>query len=508
MRGAWVSRVERVALAAAIALIAWWLPEVRLAFRTMITRDDAIPAAAAPLPRGPDGAAGLAPVPFTRVVLIDGVNRDDTAAMAAWNGLCARGLDLQLDVGFPTVSLPVQVTLWTGLTQQQTGVLFHSGFPLADPLGSRAIPRQVVGSIAIAESHPYIVQSLGFSYAAPPLGPPPDYGKTGPVGWDVAWQREAELAVSGPAPLAFVHVLRVDTAGHKKGRGSAVWKEAVAGADNILSRLVAAGDATHPEVRWFLLADHGHTAKGGHGGEERGIRIVRACIAGAGVAPGKGGPIALVDLSRAIADSTGARLPAGAIGRPLAGALAAPLGGDELLPPVPMGRVVLAILFLVAGAVITALALGRRAVLWGPWWWPVALLAVVIALGTPTLSGQYIYAPKGDAITGPARWGTFLAALWVAAGVILARRCAWRVAIAAIALPLAGLLAVLVLCGGLPVLWGDAMAPTVPRWSAWASVLFLVTSRGLWACALALLATSVLPGSGRAAPPGTRRSGS
>jgi hypothetical protein len=111
-------------------------------------------------------------------------------------------------------------------------------------------------------------------------------------------------------------------------------------------------------------------------------------------------------------------------------------------------------------------------------------------------------------VTTPALAGTLLAALWTAAGVLLAERRAWRVAIAAIALPLAGLLACLALCGGLPTLWGEQVAPTVPRWSAWGSVLFLITSRGLWACALALLATSVLPGSGRAAPPGTRRSDS
>ena len=119
------------------------------------------------------------------------LNRADALVAPSWNALCARGVDLEVDVGFPTVSLPVEVALWTGLSQTQTGILFHSGYPLQDPLGPRAIPAQAAahgGSIAVAESHPYIVQSLGFGMARPALdakaaswdGKPPqdDWGRT------------------------------------------------------------------------------------------------------------------------------------------------------------------------------------------------------------------------------------------------------------------------------------------------------------------------------------------
>ena len=40
---------------------------------------------------------------------------------------CATGIDTAVDVGFPTVSLPVQHALWTGRTQQQSGVSTGSG---------------------------------------------------------------------------------------------------------------------------------------------------------------------------------------------------------------------------------------------------------------------------------------------------------------------------------------------------------------------------------------------
>jgi hypothetical protein len=501
----WSERGARIACAALIALVAWGLPDARRDFIKQVTRHDAVPAAAPPLAKAPADAAGLAPAPFVRVVLIDGVNREDAATMPAWSALCERGLDVEVDVGFPTVSLPVQVALWTGLTQQQSGILYHSGFTLDDPLGRRGIPAQVAGSVAVAESHPYIVQSLGFATALPVSAD----GKTLPAGWDTRWIEDARLAVTGTAPLAFVHVLRVDTAGHQKGRGSPAWNAAIATSDTILADLIAAGDRAHPDTRWFLLADHGHVPGGGHASEERSIRRIRACVAGAGVSPGTGGPIAIVDLSRAIADSVGVLLPRGAAGRPLAAALAAPLRGDELVPGVPRGRAAFAILVLLLGAVITAAALGRRAVLGGPWWWLVSIVAVLIALGPPTLSTPWIYKAQGDTIADPARAGTYLAVLWVAAAVLWLERPAWRVALASVALPLAGMCAALILCGGLPVLWGDLVAaPIAPRWTAWASVLMVITARALWAVALALLATSFLPASDRVARWGTRRSGS
>ena len=502
---AWSERGARVVCAALIALVAWSLPDVRRAFIRAVTRHDAPPAAAPRLPVAPPDAAGLAPAAHVRVVLIDGVNRADALAMPAWSALCARGLDLEVDVGFPTVSLPVQVALWTGLTQQQSGILYHSGLPLDDALGVRGIPARVPGAIAVAESHPYIVQSLGFATTLPVSAD----GKALPEGWDTRWLEDARLAVASGAPLAFVHVLRVDTVGHKKGRASPEWTGAILQADAILADLIAAGDLAHPDARWFVLADHGHVARGGHAGEDRAIRRVRACIAGAGVAPGTGGPIALVDLSRALADSVGVVLAPPAAGRPLAGAIAAPLAGDELVPGVPRGRAIAAALALLLGAAITAAALGRRAALWGPWWWLVSIAAVLIALGPPTLNASWMYAPKGDAIADPARAGTYLAVLWVAAAVLLADRPAWRVALAQVALPLAGVVAALILCGGLPVLWGDVVAaPIAPRWTAWASVLMVITARALWAVALALLATAFLPASDRAARWGTRRSGS
>src|SRR5262245_52366890 len=159
------------------------IADFRRDFVAAVIGNDAPPAAGPHFPAGT--GAGLPPAAHVRVVLVDGAGAPTAHTMAAWNELCARGLDLKLDVGFPTVSLPVQLALWSGRTQQENGILFRSGKVLKPPLGTAAIPAQVPDSIAIAESHPYIVQSLGFADARPPLD------KKLPDGWATKWIDDA-----------------------------------------------------------------------------------------------------------------------------------------------------------------------------------------------------------------------------------------------------------------------------------------------------------------------------
>lgn len=506
----WAARARRAALPVIVAVALWFayraIGDLR---RTFIASPNAAAlvndAAPAPAPRfvHPPGA-GLTPVPPgapVRVVLVDGAGDTTARTMPHWSALCARGLDLSLDVGFPTVSLPVQLALWSGRTQQQTGVLFHSGKPVVPPLAPPAIPPAIPGSIAIAESHPYIVHSLGFADTRPPLD------KRLPAGWADTWVAEARTAVAGPSPLVFVHILRVDTAGHKFGKRIGAWRTAAAGADAILGQLLAAAP---PSARWFVLADHDHIAGGGHGGEERAIRIVRACIAGPDIAPGRGGPIHITDYARAIADSLGVTLAADAPGRPLAAALAAPVDDDQVLPGIPGPRAVAAWALVLVGVLITAAVAWslRRAPRWQqlaamPWWWPAAMLSLIVLAGAPTLSTPMIYKPKG--LDMAQAFAPGLALLGI--GMAVAARAGWgRALVGQLALPALGTLAVLVACGGESLLWGGAPCPVVPFWTAWLSALLLMASAAAAVAALALLASAGLSAFGPSAPPGTRRS--
>src|SRR5690606_34607212 len=236
---------------------------------------------------------------------------------------------------------------WTGLTQQQSGMLFRGKSEILNrprPAPAHGVPAQGAGSVAVAESHAYIVHALRFAHVLPASTAELPRGWASP-GFDEA----ATTAVTSDARLVFVHVLRVDTAGHRaSGQGSPGYDEAARTADALLGQLMDAARAAHPTgTRWFVLSDHGHRGAaligraGGHGGSEPAIRQVRGCITGAldhepPVRPGT--YIHLVDMARAIADSLGVTLSPGAAGRPLHAAAAAPVETDATLPSPSPGR--------------------------------------------------------------------------------------------------------------------------------------------------------------------------
>jgi hypothetical protein len=254
-----------------------------------------------------------------------------------------------------------------------------------------------------------------------------------------------------------------------------------------------------------VLADHDHirhSKNGGHGSEERDIRVVRACIAGPGVPVGSGGPIHITDFARAIADSLGVTLAADAPGRPLQAAMAAPVDDDDVLPTVPRDRAIVAWALVLAAVAATVWA-ARKRVLTYPWWWAIAMLALVLLERAPTLSTPMIYKPKGLDMAQAMAPGLGV----LAVTLMLALRAGWtRALVAQLALPVTGTFAILVACGGAPLLAGDAVCPIVPLWTGWLSPLLLLLSAASGVAALVLLATAVLSASGPSAPPGTRRS--
>ena len=119
------------------------------------------PPRAAPALEQPAGPApGLEPVRRVRVLLVDGLGAETARTLPAHNGVCRGGTDLAVDVGFPTVSLPVQAVLWTGRTQQQLGLLYRIA-PLATP-PPQAVPVRRSRALAIAEDQAFIARSFGF----------------------------------------------------------------------------------------------------------------------------------------------------------------------------------------------------------------------------------------------------------------------------------------------------------------------------------------------------------
>ncbi len=488
-------RIAALIAVAALAVIAWYLPQVRRTLIRAVVTYDAVATEPAPLPGGV--GPGLTRVARTRVVLIDGLSATVAKSLPTWTALCKTGATLEVEVGFPTVSLPVEVAVWTGLTQQQTGVVYRSGRPLIPPIDRHGIPAQIAGSWAVAENYGYIVRSLGFSRVEPAADPAKPGKDANPEAWSTQWEARALEAVKSPTPLVFVHILRVDTAGHKHGIDAEYAKVALE-ADAILKKLHDAD----PGARWFVLSDHGHIATGGHGGEEPHVRHVQSCIAGPGVVQSTSGLVHVVDVARSIADSTGATLDPASRGRPLSAALINPLAADQGLPPTGLGAGAIAIFIMVAGLGLSSWGVRRW---WlAPWWFVIGCATLVAMKGVPSLSTPMIYKPEGRDM-----YLMWLPALAIAVAVTwagLSRTTLLRVIVSQLALPLATAAAVVTAAAAWPTVMGAEIAPVVPRFTAWMSPLILIAAHGSAAVALGVLAISVRRWFGRHEPEAPPRS--
>lgn len=397
-----------------------------------------------------------------RVVLLDGLGFRAASSLPALSMLCAQGLELRVDTGFPTVSLPVQQVLWTGLTQQQSGVLYRSSQHAEAPAGS--LPAQIPGSMAVAESHPFIAASFGFTHLRPLATPDSSL----PERWrETGFIQEAERVLSSNAQLAFVHVLRIDEAGHASGARSDDYTRAAVEADGWLKKWVDLA----PDARWLILADHGHLPGGGHAGRDSGIPFVRACMFGPGVEASAHSPaptVHLVDLSLALFSWAGLSPSEGTLGRPLQEAPGLYRAGEHLESPDPL-RFLIACVFII-GSLGLAIRFGA-----GPhaWWIVASYLTFVIMIGVPSLSMPPIYPPLGWLTI---RYGA-PGLIALAAIVSLSPHEIERVV-------LRQLLPILALAASAHLLaWGAP--PLMPIWTAHASVF---TTWAASACALACVA--------------------
>ena len=448
------------------------------------------PLGAAPLlTRAPADAAGLSQAPRVRVLLIDGLSASLASFLPTLNQACAQGQDVMVDMGFPTVSLPVQHALWTGLTQTQAGILYRITPLLVPPLAS--LPVQIPQSIAVAESHNEIVGSFGFAVVDAPVGAkvvtPEDQH------WRAAgFAAASTAAVASPARLAFVHILRVDEAGHAGGASSPAYSQAAHTADASLQAMLNAAP-DRQATRWFVLSDHGHRQQGGHADAEETIRLVRACIFGAGIAPAVNTtPVHLIDLHRALADSLGVVPAAGAVGRPWRFALTHPNPGATLPTP-GFARWLAAAGCLLAGLGLTGICARSKWVLW-PWWLLAAFASLVLVRGHITLSNPVVYPPLGLSIATAVGPGILVLLVQAAFALRVPPISSLRVAGASLALLFAALVAAAVLCGAVQT-WASVSAapPLMPVWSALTSVLATTLASAALVLALLVLVFGLCP---------------
>jgi hypothetical protein len=262
------------------------------------------------------------------LVIVDGLGADPSH-LAFLDELRHRGVDAVAQVPYPTISRPNYVAILTGVPPRDSGV--RANRVTAPVALDTAMDRVRAAGLRVATASDHGMLATLFLRGTPSIrdvrliedgdrvAPP------APIAWPFdAARRVDSLAALGPviaelaasdAALVAVLVLDVDRAGHAAGVG-AEYRAAAAAVDRMLRAALSGVDLGRDAV--IVTADHGHVARGGHGGPEREVSRVPLVLAGAGVVPGA---IArdprLIDVAPTVAALLGVPAPGHAEGRAL-----------------------------------------------------------------------------------------------------------------------------------------------------------------------------------------------
>jgi hypothetical protein len=281
------------------------------------------------------------------VVIVDGLRRDKSVGLPYLDKLRAAGVDAVAVSHYPTWSRPNYVSILTGVPPQASGVRtnrHHTPVQL-DSLMDRAR----AGGLAVAVTADN--DALPALFLRPPkvddaaleaididaMREPdsdeekarraPDFELVSPFDdsrytpWPGGFAAGGRAQVAGDAPLLVLLIGAVDVAGHAHGADSDEYVEATFIADRAVARVISGLDLKQDAV--IVVADHGHTTSGGHGGIEREVMDVPLVAAGAGIRPGA--VIAgarLIDVAPTAAALLGLPAPGHGLGRTLTGMLA------------------------------------------------------------------------------------------------------------------------------------------------------------------------------------------
>ena len=287
------ARIELGLLVVAVAL-ATWFTIVAIGFLPSL--DIARPG----LAEVPRWSSNAQPRLAQRVILviIDGLRVDASREMPFLESLRAKGASGRARAEFPTLSLPGYTTILTGVSPRDSGVRTNewSGRLAVDSLVDRVT---AVGGRAAFASDRASLQ--------------PMFGPT--------WARQIVAVDDRTEQLIVLVPSTLDRAGHDHGGASQEYRETAHAIDNALGATLASVDLSRDAI--VVVADHGHTDRGGHGGDGEEVAEVPLIFAGAGIRRGTSfGDVALVDVAPTIAVLLGIPCPGHSSGKTVVAALA------------------------------------------------------------------------------------------------------------------------------------------------------------------------------------------
>ena len=248
------------------------------------------------------------------LVIVDGLREDVSRSMPTLTTLRGYGSDVSLIAPQPALSFPNWTTILTGAAPVISGVTTNG-------YDRRVVPPSLIDTARQAGKRVVVVAPEAFRRL---------YGVT--AGRDVVLYKEhperylssglvdeALRASRGATPtLIVVHLPDVDNAGHAAGGASAHYREVAGKVDADIGRLVQGLQSDH--TTFVIVADHGHTDSGGHGGWEPSVVHVPGVFAGAGIRLGTGTG-GLEQVAPTVSVLLGLQSPAFAQGEALAGVI-------------------------------------------------------------------------------------------------------------------------------------------------------------------------------------------
>lgn len=212
------------------------------------------------------------------IVVIDGLGAQDALRVSTIDRLATRWPCLTIDVGPISLSRPGYACLSTGLESDRNGCRTNSD---TRPLAADSIWQEArrAGRLVVGASEVDWWRQLF------------------PDGFDrffVGTSRDDLFATTEIAPFTLIHPGYVDDTAHDHGVLGPDFEAALHRVDHELEELLARVDLDRDVL--LVTADHGHVARGGHGGRGARESFTRACFVGAGVRPTSRGDLASITL--------------------------------------------------------------------------------------------------------------------------------------------------------------------------------------------------------------------
>ncbi|MDX2087595.1 MAG: alkaline phosphatase family protein [Kofleriaceae bacterium] len=251
------------------------------------------------------------------VVIVDGLRADRSYELPFLDELRRDGLDLEARSHYPTWSRPNYVSILAGVTPMASGVRtnYH-----VTPVGLDSLmDRARAAGMHTATATDYAM--LPELFRAPDLPVRSAFDDARYTPWPGGFVEAGRDLVASNAELVVMLLSPVDITGHERGADAPEYRAATERADRALAKVLGDVDLSLDTI--VVVADHGHTGPGGHGGVEPEVLAVPLVMAGAGIArEATIHDARLIDIAPTVAALLGLPAPGHGLGATLVDALA------------------------------------------------------------------------------------------------------------------------------------------------------------------------------------------